>query len=122
MKKFVVIGNPIKHSLSPTVHEYWFKKYNEEATYEKKFLEEKDLKKIIQDIKKNQITGANITVPFKQKIIPFLDELSLVAKETLSVNTIYKNNNKIIGDNTDVGGFQNSLLEHFQKNQLNQYF
>lgn len=118
MKKFFVIGNPIKHSLSPTVHEYWFKKYKEEAIYEKKFLEEKDLKKIIQDIQQNQITGANITVPFKQKIIPFLDELSLVAKETLSVNTIYKNDNKIIGDNTDVDGFKNSLSEHFSKNSI----
>lgn len=118
MKKFVVIGNPINHSLSPMVHKYWFGKYNEKATYEKKSLEEKDLIKIIQDIKRDKMTGANITVPFKQKIIPFLDELSFTAKETCSVNTVYKINNKIIGDNTDVMGFQKSLRESFLKKSI----
>ena len=112
MKKFIVIGNPIKHSLSPTVHEYWFKKYNEKAKGVKKFLEEKDLKKIIF---KSQYQTHHI---FKKKIIPFLDELSLVAKETLSVNTIYKNKLEIIGDNTDGIGLVNSLLEHFSKKSI----
>ena len=94
MKKFFVIGNPIEHSLSPIVHQHWFEKNNVQATYEKKLLEVKDLKNIIKDIKNDHVTGINVTVPFKQKIIPLLDELSTVAQSTLSVNTIYKNNNK----------------------------
>jgi shikimate dehydrogenase len=118
MKKFFVIGNPIEHSLSPTVHQHWFEKNNVKATYEKKLLEAKDLKNIIKDIKNDHVTGINVTVPFKQKIIPLLDELSIVAQSTLSVNTIYKNNNKVIGDNTDVGGFQKSLTDSISKESI----
>ncbi|KFX72260.1 MAG: shikimate dehydrogenase [alpha proteobacterium QL1] len=111
MKKFIVIGNPIKHSLSPLVHNYWFEQNMIEATYEKVLVEEKGLEDVIQNIRQEKIVGANVTVPFKQKIIPLLDELSEVALKTSSVNTVYKKNNKIIGDNTDVFGFQNSLAE-----------
>ena len=118
MKKFFVIGNPIEHSLSPTVHQHWFEKNKVKATYEKKLLEVKDLKNIIKDIKNDHVTGINVTVPFKQKIIPLLDELSIVAQSTLSVNTIYKNNNKVIGDNTDVGGFQKSLTDSISKESI----
>ena len=118
MKKFFVIGNPIEHSLSPTVHQHWFEKNNVKATYEKKLLEEKDLKNIIKDIKNDHVAGINVTVPFKQKIIPLLDELSTVAQSTLSVNTIYKKNNKVIGDNTDVGGFQKSLMDNISKESI----
>ena len=50
MKKFFVIGNPIEHSLSPTVHQHWFEKNNVKATYEKKLLEEKDLKNTIEKL------------------------------------------------------------------------
>ena len=118
MKKFIVIGNPIKHSLSPLVHNHWFEKNKVEASYEKKQLEDSDLKNIAQEIREEKISGINITVPFKQKIIPFLDELSQIAQATNSVNTVYKKNNKIIGDNTDVSGFQTSLLENAEKKQI----
>ena len=110
MKKFIVIGNPIKHSLSPLVHNYWFEQNMIKAAYEKILVEEKELDDVIQNIRQEKITGANVTVPFKQKIIPLLDELSEVALKTNSVNTVYKKNNKVIGDNTDVFGFYNSLV------------
>lgn len=118
MKKFIVIGNPIKHSLSPIVHQYWLEKNGIKAIYEKRLLDEKELKNIVNDIKDSRLTGANVTVPFKQKIIPLLDELSLVAQSTLSVNTIYKQNNKIIGDNTDAQGFQKSLTDSISKETI----
>ena len=51
----------------------------------------------------------NVTVPFKKSVIPFLDELTPLANKVQSVNTIYKNKNKVIGHNTDVGGFELSL-------------
>ena len=60
-------------------------------------------------LKNNEICGINVTVPFKKKIIPFLDELSLEAENTQSVNTIYLENNKIKGHNTDIDGFELSL-------------
>ncbi len=73
MKKFLVIGNPIYHSLSPKLHSYWFKKRNIDATYEKKLIDENDISKIILEIRENKIQGINVTVPFKKKVIEFLN-------------------------------------------------
>ena len=109
MKKYLVIGNPIEHSLSPKLHNYWIKDNNIDAVYDKKKLEENDLKNIIFEIKEQKINGINVTVPFKKSVIPFVDELSPEANETQSVNTIYQNNNKIIGHNTDIAGFELAL-------------
>ena len=109
MKKFLVIGNPVEHSLSPKLHNYWIKKNNINAMYDKKQLGENEIKGIINEVKNEKINGINVTVPFKKSVIPFLDELTQLAKETQSVNTIFKKDNKIVGDNTDVGGFKQSL-------------
>ena len=109
MKKYLVIGNPIEHSLSPKLHNYWIKKNSIDAIYEKKKLDEKELKGLISRIKEKKIHGINVTVPFKKKVIPFLDFLSIEAENTQSVNTIYLNNNKIIGHNTDIDGFEFSI-------------
>ena len=109
MKKFLVIGNPISHSLSPKLHNYWLKKNNIDGIYEKEKLNSDELENLLLKLKNNEICGINVTVPFKKKIIPFLDELSLEAENTQSVNTIYLNNNKIKGHNTDIDGFELSL-------------
>ena len=109
MKKYLVIGNPIDHSLSPKLHNYWIKSNNINAIYEKQKLDESELKSLILKVKEKQINGINVTVPFKKIIIPFLDQLSLEAKSTQSVNTIYLNNNKIVGHNTDIEGFMHSI-------------
>jgi len=106
MKKYLVIGNPIDHSLSPELHNYWLKENNIDATYDKKKLEENELENIISEIKKEKINGINVTVPFKKAIIPFLDELSPEAKDTQSVNTIYIQNGITVGHNTDIAGFE----------------
>jgi shikimate dehydrogenase len=106
MKKFFVIGNPIEHSLSPKLHNYWIKKNNIDAVYDKKKLNEDDLKNIIYNVKEKKISGINVTVPFKKAIIPFLEELTPEASKTQSVNMIYLNNEKAIGHNTDVEGFE----------------
>lgn len=109
MKKYLVIGNPIKHSLSPQLHNYWIKENKIDAVYEKKRLNESDIEKLIKEARNGKINGINVTVPFKKSVIPFLDELTPVAKKTESVNTIYKKLDKVIGDNTDVGGFSAAL-------------
>ena len=109
MKKYLVIGNPIEHSLSPKLHNYWIKENNIDAVYDKKKLDENELKNIISEVKEEKINGINVTVPFKKAVIPFLDELSPEAENTQSVNTIYLNNDKIIGHNTDIAGFELSI-------------
>ena len=109
MKKFCVIGNPIDHSQSPKLHNFWFKKNKIKAIYEKKLLEEKEIPKLIESIRKSEINGVNVTVPFKNSVIPFLDSLSSEAKKTNSVNTICIEDDKIIGHNTDIVGFELAL-------------
>ena len=109
MRKYLVIGNPIEHSLSPLLHNFWIKKYNLNAFYEKQLLEKKDIEKILSDMRVSKIHGINVTVPFKNTVIPFLDQLSDTAQETQSVNTIFKRQNKLVGDNTDVYGFSEAV-------------
>ena len=92
MKKYFVIGNPINHSLSPKLHNYWLKQNNINAVYEKIKLEENEIENFIFKIKNQEINGCNVTVPFKKTVIPFLDKLSLEAEQTQSVNTICFNN------------------------------
>ena len=75
MKKYFVIGNPIDHSLSPKLHNYWLKENKIQAIYDKKKIDEKGLKSVISEIKEKKIDGINITVPFKKIVIPYLDKL-----------------------------------------------
>jgi shikimate dehydrogenase len=109
MKKFLVIGNPIEHSLSPTLHNYWIKSNGIDAIYEKQKLDESELEQLILQIKKKKVDGVNVTVPFKKTIIPLLDELSIEAENTQSVNTVYLKDNRVVGHNTDIIGFESSI-------------
>ena len=106
MRKYIVIGNPIDHSLSPKLHNHWFKENNINALYEKCLLNEVDIKNIIERVKKKEISGLNVTVPFKKKIIPFVERLTNEARISSSINTIYMENDKIVGHNTDIAGFE----------------
>jgi len=109
MKKYLVIGNPIEHSLSPKLHNHWIKKNNIDAVYDKKQLNENDIEGTIFKVRNGEIDGINVTVPFKKSVIPYLDQLTPLANEAQSVNTIYKEKNKVIGHNTDIGGFELGL-------------
>ena len=109
MKKYLVIGNPISHSLSPRLHNHWIKQNNIDAIYDKIKLEEDGIKEIIQNIKSQKIAGCNVTVPFKKKVIPFLDILSPQAEKTQSVNTIVFEKGSLIGHNTDIVGFDKAI-------------
>ena len=109
MKKYLVIGNPIDHSLSPKLHNQWFKDNKINAIYDKKKIDESDIKNVLSEIKEKKINGINVTVPFKKKVIPFLDKLSPDAEKTQSVNTILFQSNRLVGYNTDIAGFINAL-------------
>ena len=111
-KLFAIIGNPIAHSLSPDLHNYWFKKYNINAEYSLINVDEKNLEDVIKRIRNKEIEGINVTLPYKQKIIPFVDRLINDAKETNSVNTIFLDKtNTLVGENTDVFGLQVAYLK-----------
>ena len=109
MRKYLVIGNPIDHSLSPKLQNLWLKKYNINATYDKIKVEVDEIKNFIQEIKEQKIAGCNVTVPFKKTVIPFLDRLSPEAEQTQSVNTITYDNGDLVGHNTDIAGFDSAI-------------
>jgi len=109
MKKYLVIGNPIEHTLSPKLHNHWIKKNNINAAYDKKKINKADVKGIIDELRNEKIQGINVTVPFKKTVLPFLDKLTSKASTTQSVNTIFKKGSEVVGDNTDINGFELSL-------------
>ena len=109
MKKYLVIGNPIDHSLSPKLHNWWLKENNIDAKYDKIKLEDHEIKNFIQTIKEQKIAGCNVTVPFKKTVIPFLDKLSPEAEHTQSVNTITFEDGDLVGHNTDIFGFDSAI-------------
>ena len=111
-KTFAIIGNPIEHSLSPTLHNYWFNKYEIDANYSLLHVDEEELESVIKKIRGKEISGINVTLPYKQKIIPYIDKLVNDAKSTNSVNTVFlDNDDELIGENTDVYGLQAGYLK-----------
>ena len=111
-KAYAIIGNPVEHSLSPILHNYWFKKYNVEADYHLLKADEKNLVEITKKIRDKQLDGINVTLPFKQKIIKFVDRLVNDAETTNSVNTVFLDeDNSLVGENTDVFGLQAAYLK-----------
>tara|TARA_Y100001958_G_scaffold158855_1_gene158084 strand:+ start:2549 stop:3346 length:798 start_codon:yes stop_codon:yes gene_type:complete len=118
MKKFFVIGNPIDHSLSPLLHNHWFKRNGIKATYEKKLIKkENEIIALIKEIREKKTTGVNVTVPLKNIIVPFLDYLTPEAEITQSVNTVVLEDKKVVGYNTDVAGFE--LAIRYSKYDVN---
>ena len=111
-KKFGIIGNPIQHSLSPVLHNYWFSKYKIDASYSIINVQDDELNEVIKKIKNKELSGINVTIPYKQKIVPHLDVLINDAETTTSVNTIYLDKEeRLIGENTDVFGLQAAYLK-----------
>ena len=109
MKKFLVIGNPIKHTLSPKLHNFWIKKNNVNAIYGKLETHKTDLNELCENLKQGKLDGLNVTVPFKKEIIPYINVLSGHALRTKSVNTITIENGNLVGHNTDIDGFELSV-------------
>ncbi|AXI09523.1 shikimate dehydrogenase [Oceanobacillus zhaokaii] len=112
--QFELIGFPIKHSISPWIHEQFFKRSKLQGTYIKNEIDlEADFAERIMNMKAKEIDGFNITVPYKQKIIPFLDELDVIAQKMGAVNTVVNRNGIWKGYNTDGRGYLRSLESKF---------
>lgn len=109
MNRYGLIGYKLAHSYSPIIHQYLFSKNNINATYDLVEVEENELANIIEDLKNNTYQGLNVTIPYKEKIIPFCDILTDAAKKIGAVNTLYIRNGNVIGDNTDHSGFARQL-------------
>lgn len=107
--KLFVIGKPIKHSKSPTIHNFWFEKYSLNASYRKLEIDTTEIGGLIQDLKKDKIRGFNVTIPYKKIMVDFVDEVEEPALRSKAINTVYKVKGKIVGANTDGIGFMSSL-------------
>jgi len=122
VKKFYVVGNNTKKSLSPDIFKHWFKKYKITADYTHLELEEKDFeKKITKVFQDKEVFGCNITVPFKEKIIPHLKKIDEHSKLIGAVNCVTRVGEGFEGINTDWIGFKDSL-EWFQKRKKTNLF
>ena len=119
-KIYGVIGKPLSHSLSPLIHNYWFKIYGIQAEYKKLEISEEDISNTLKDMRNKQILGLNVTIPYKYSVVKYLDNLVEDAKITGSVNTIYLNTDgSLVGDNSDVYGFERGFLNKLKIQNLN---
>ena len=109
MKNFAVIGDPIRHSFSSSLFIWIFKKLNIIADYSNIKVKDINLLKFLDNVRKNQINGFNITLPHKNNIIKYLDDVDIVAQKIGSVNIVRNINGKLKGYNSDWSGFCMSL-------------
>ncbi len=110
-KKAAVIGNPVKHSLSPKLHNYWLNKYNIDAEYGMLEVSKEKFFSTVRGLHEDGYVGVNITVPYKEMAFDICDEISDAAKHTGAVNTIsFGDRGRIIGTNTDPYGFLRNLV------------
>ena len=114
MIKAGVVGWPIGHSLSPRLHGYWLKKYGLEGDYQPYAIKPEDLGGFLKTMPENKITGLNLTVPHKEIIFPFLDEVDNTAQKIGAVNMVTYKKGRLYGTNTDGYGFLTNLKENAQ--------
>lgn len=114
MIEYGLIGNPVAHSFSEEYFTEKFEKENIKAKYRTFLLEDiADFPKLLK--KKKKLKGLNVTIPFKEKIIPYLDEVAPQAKKIGAVNTIVIKDDRLVGYNTDIFGFMKSLFPILEK-------
>ncbi|MFV0396329.1 MAG: shikimate dehydrogenase [Coprobacillaceae bacterium] len=106
-----IIANPIRHSLSPKMHNTACQKLGLDYVYVAFEVEEEQFVDAFKGLKAMKIEGLNVSMPYKQTIIPYLDSLTLRAKLCGAVNTVVYQDNKYVGDITDGPGFMNSLYD-----------
>ena len=104
-----VVANPIKHSISPFIHNRAFEATNTNGVYLAWEVEGTDLAETVANIRRYQMFGINLSMPYKEQVIPYLDQLSEEARLIGAVNTVVNREGTLIGYNTDGKGFFKSL-------------
>ena len=110
LTKTAVIGSPINHSLSPSIHNHWIKKNKIKTdVYQKIKIDALELNKKIHNLINDNFIGLNVTIPLKELAFNICEELSETSKKLKAVNTLTFKKGKVIGNNTDPKGFINSI-------------
>ena len=117
-KMAAVIAQPIKHSLSPFIHNLAFSLTDVNAVYLAWEVGPEDLEESIKNIRRYAMLGANLSMPYKQAVLPYLDQISPVASMIGAVNTIQNKDGRLIGHNTDGAGFFASLGDFNPKDKV----
>lgn len=118
--RLCLIGFPIKHSMSPWIHGQLLRKASIEGDYYlNEITSEDSFREKIEQMKQDEVNGFNVTVPYKQKIIPFLNKIDDYAKKVGAVNTVKNENGILTGYNTDGIGFVKGLQDAFPEAMLN---
>ncbi len=100
-----LIGYPVGHSISPAMQQAAFDHYKLDLRYELWETEPSELGAAVERLRRPETLGANVTVPHKEAVMPSMDELDDLALEIGAVNTIVNRGSRLIGYNTDAGGF-----------------
>jgi len=108
-KIYGIIGSSLKHSLSPLIHNHLFNKNKLANTYTTFEIDQSQLEDVIRSIKTLSVSGANVTFPYKENIIPYLDKLDASSEKTGAVNTIKNTRGELIGYNTDIFGVRETI-------------
>ncbi|HTL48221.1 MAG TPA: shikimate dehydrogenase [Verrucomicrobiae bacterium] len=106
---FGIFGYPLAHSLSPDMQEAAFEKLGMQAFYLVLELGPRRFRNVMARLRKAPLQGFNVTVPYKETVLPYLDKVSLEASRIGAVNTVYRRGKSWRGANTDVHGFLKSL-------------
>ena len=106
-----IFGDPVTYTLSPQMHNFAFQSLGLDFVYVPFLVKSENLKSAVDAMRSLGIVGVNVTIPHKEAVIPYLDELTPIAKIIGAVNTILNNFGKLVGHNTDASGFMNSLRE-----------
>lgn len=106
-----LIGYPLSHSISPAMHNAAFRRLGLDFEYVPLEVALDDLAKAIDGLRALHFAGFNVTVPFKEKVMPYLDDITKLAQTVGAVNTVKNQEGKLVGFNTDAPGFLESLRE-----------
>ncbi len=109
---FALLGKNLSHSFSPLMFNFYFRKLNLNYHYFPISLPEESLLELLNKARNSSILGMNVTIPYKEKIIPLLDELDSVSNKIRAVNVIKNKNGRLIGYNTDFSGFKRALEKY----------
>lgn len=104
-----VIGHPVAHSRSPLIHGGWIAEHSLSGSYERIDVAPADLPTFMARLRSGELTGGNVTVPHKEAVMPLLDQIGEAARAIGAVNTLWREGDRLCGDNTDAAGFLSHL-------------
>lgn len=105
MTRCFIIGHPIAHSRSPLIHGEWLRQHGLDGSYERVDVTPTDLPRFFERLRAGEFAGGNVTVPHKEAVMPHLDVIGPAALAIGAVNTLWWEDGKLHGDNTDAFGF-----------------